>query len=176
MDNTRIEQLTRSHPGWEAVERMFGEMYEGMARQGLRLPLAVGGAERWRKGIAPGLGRFVVVVAAVAVEDGVETVIGFGHGVLRLSPDYQGSRKVGLIAHLYVSPEARQRNVGRKLVAALESWFYERKVHSIELQVLCRNQVAIAFWRKLGFGDELLQMRKLPAEPDTAPSTTRLER
>lgn len=86
--------------------------------------------------------------------------VGFGAGLIRFAPDYLGSQKVGYISHVYVAPGNRCGGIGRALVLTLERFFECRGVSSIELQVLAGNPVAHAFWRSLGYEDELYQMRK----------------
>ena len=146
----------KSDPKLENLALLFEEMYDFMAEQGLMLGLAEQGAQKWLNSIGQGLGRFGILYVCQTDEG----VIGFAHGALRLTPDYLGSKKVGVITHVFVKDELRKKGAGRMLVEALEHWFEEQKVASVELQVLAPNDSAIQFWESTGYKKELLQFRK----------------
>ena len=143
-------------PHEDRLKELFLAMYEEMARMGLRITLAAGGEETWLANLASTLERFSALTLATVDED----VVGFAVGVLRFTPDYLGAEKLGAITHVYVCPHVRRDGTGRRLVELLHTWFAEKKVRSCELQVLCGNREAIVFWERLGYGAELLQMRK----------------
>ena len=143
-------------PGWDEVAELFTRMYLQMDEMGLLLPLAEGGAEKWLKTIQNTSGKFGIVVLA---KDGGKA-IGFAHGMLKFLPDYLGGFAVGTITHVFVDEKVRRAGLGMELVNVLEDWFRMKKVHSIELQVITGNPAAREFWKKLGYGEELLQMRK----------------
>ena len=138
------------------VERLFQSMYDYMEEHGLIIGLADDGASKWLKGAKKGLGRFGVIYIASTGDD----IKGFAHGSIRLTPDYLGNKKVGVITHIFVEDEYRGKGIGEKLIRGLEKWFVENEVHSMELQVLSANQKGIVFWKKLGYHSELLQCRK----------------
>ena len=150
------EVLAKDDPAFEKVEVLFSDMYDYMSGTGLNIDLAEEGAASWLKGVVQGLGRFGTLHIA-SIHD---KLIGFAHGSIRLTPDYLGSRKVGVITHIYVDGEYQGKGVGEKLVRALEEWFRDKQVHSVELQVLASNKAGIAFWEKLGYPLELYQHRK----------------
>ena len=150
------EILAKDDPAFEKLESLFSDMYIYMSGSGLNIDLAEDGAATWLKGVVQGLGRFgTLQVAGIQ-----EKIIGFAHGSIRLTPDYLGSKKVGVITHIYVDREHRGEGVGEKLVKELEKWFKTKEVHSVELQVLAGNKTGIAFWEKLGYPLELNQHRK----------------
>jgi GNAT superfamily N-acetyltransferase len=138
------------------VEKLFQAMYEYMGKHGLIIGLAADGANAWIKGAKKGLGRFGVIFIASLGDD----IIGFAHGSIRLTPDYLGNRKVGVITHIFVEGANRNKGIGEKLVRKLEDWFKKQEVDSVELQVLSANQTGIRFWEWLGYHSELLQCRK----------------
>lgn len=152
-----IRELSdRNDPAWEEVEKLFKEMYQFMTDHGLQLPLSENGPAQWIGSVKKGLGRFGIVF--VCVDEG--EITGFSHGSIRLSPDYLGNKKMGVITHVHVKDEHRKKRSGAALVKALEEWFAKQQVHSIELQVLSANNSAISFWEKLGYNQELYQYRK----------------
>lgn len=152
-----IEIVNKQDPVLEKVGLLFREMYVYMLANGLNLDLAPNGHEKWISSISKGLGRFGVLFTLQKDEE----IIGFAHGSIRLAPDFLGSKKLGVITHVFVNDNARNKGEGRALVHALEQWFAQQEVHSIELQVLSGNVPAIGFWEKLGYAPELLQCRKI---------------
>ena len=152
-----IKEITdKNDPALNRVLDLFSDMYSFMEDTGLRLSLAEDGAFAWLKGLVSGLGRFSTLCIAGLDDE----IIGFAHGSIRLTPDYLGSRKVGVITHIFVVEQYRGDGVGENLVKALEKWFKGKDVHSVELQVLVGNKKGIAFWEKLGYPVELYQHRK----------------
>jgi ribosomal protein S18 acetylase RimI-like enzyme len=145
------------HPNWDEVGELFTRMYERMEEMGLELPLVDGGMEKWMRTAQNTSGKFGIVVMA---KDG-DKALGFAHGMLKFLPDYLGGYPVGSITHIYVDENARRSGIGKELVNELEEWFTVKKVHSIELQVITGNPVAKKFWEQLGYGEELLQFRKI---------------
>lgn len=153
-----IRELTDKHDAaFENIESLFYEMYACMRKQGLILELADDGARKWIDGIRTGLGRF----GSLFVCENEGKIIGFAHGSIILTPNYFGSKKIGVITHVHVQDRHRKMGAGRALVKALEKWFDGKEVFGIELQVLSGNIPAIKFWEKLGYQDELRQYRKL---------------
>jgi GNAT superfamily N-acetyltransferase len=151
-----IRHAQKGEPLLDQVERFLVRMYEDMSEKGLLLPLAPGGEALWRRSIEAGLGRFSALVLAVRGE----TLCGFVYGALRLTPDYLGGEKVGLLGHMYVIPEERRHGLGKKMYACLEEWFRDQSVESLELQVLCGNAPSISMCEQFGYRSELIQMRK----------------
>jgi GNAT superfamily N-acetyltransferase len=143
-------------PGWEEVAELFAKMYSQMDEMGLMLPLAEGGAAKWLKTTQNTSGKFGIVVLA---KEG-NAAVGFAHGMLKFLPDYLGGYAVGTITHVFVDEKMRRAGLGMELVNVLEDWFRMKKTHSIELQVITGNPAAKEFWKKLGYNEELLQMRK----------------
>ncbi len=142
---------------FEQVKSLFGDMYVFMLENGLLLPLAENGQEKWIQTVKRTVQRFSTVqIASIG-----DQVIGFAHGALSMTPDYLGNKKVGVVTHIYVKPEYRKQDIAANLLSGLEEWFDEQQVNSIELQVLVENTRAIEFWKQMGYHKELLQFRKL---------------
>ena len=80
------------------VQRMFAEMYNDMLDHGLMLELADNGPEKWLVAVTKSLGRFGILLFCYDETDG----LGFAHGSIRLTPDYLGNQKVGVINHVFV--------------------------------------------------------------------------
>jgi len=158
MDSINIREISdRQDPALEIVEGLFLDMYEYMNQHGLMLDLADGGQQRWIEAVKKTMGRFGVLLICTL---GDET-IGFAHGSVRISPDYLGNLKIGVITHIHLMDKFRGQGAGIALVRSLEQWFADNEVHSVELQVLSENHPAIGFWKNLGYHNELLQCRKM---------------
>lgn len=157
LDKQIREIRTADDPAWEAVKSLFPDMYGYMSGKGLMLELAGDGPENWVASVKKGLGRFGVLFISFRGEE----ITGFAHGSIRLTPDYLGNKKIGVITHIHLKEQYRGRGTGEKLVEELEKWFETQDVHSIELQVVGRNTPAMGFWEKLGYATELVQYRKL---------------
>lgn len=155
---TNIRSLT-SNEDEEIYQRtafLFSRMYEFMNDLGLVQQLVPTGEEIWMNTIKKSLGKLNNIV--VAIEDDV--IIGFAAGNIRLLPNYLGSKKVGYISHVFVDPEFRKKMVGIELVKELESWFNEKNVAQIELEVLSKNKNALDFWERSGYVIDNFRMLK----------------
>lgn len=135
---------------------LFKNYYAYFESLGVRLPLASNGGQLWMEAAMQSLGRLSVLPLALAGEK----VVGFAQGTVKLLPDYLGAHKVGVVQHVYVTEAYQRQGIAEKLVKALQSWFDEKQVQSVELQVIAGNDKAMAFWKKLGFEPELQQLRK----------------
>ena len=158
MQNEIIREVTSADdPAWESVKLLFADMYAFMSGKGLLLGLSDDGPEKWVAAVSKGLGRFGVLFISMRGEE----ISGFAHGSIRLTPDYLGNRKTGMVTHIHMKEQYRGKGTGKKLVEALEKWFATNDVHSIELQVVGGNTPAMAFWETLGYARELVQYRKM---------------
>lgn len=157
---TSEEVFIIKDPGKETADRiktLFTAMYEEFIDMGLLLKPAEHAAEIWFRSVENTLGRFGVLVAAR--KNG--KIIGFAHGSLLMAPAYLEAGKTGVITHVFVDKSHRKSGIAQSLVAEMEGWFRQMNVHSIELQVLTKNHPGKTFWEKLGYGQELLQYRKM---------------
>jgi ribosomal protein S18 acetylase RimI-like enzyme len=61
--------------------------------------------------------------------------------------------KYGAIDHVAVKAGYRRKGVGEEMLNEILKWFQSRNIDRVELEVLAKNQVAYAFWKKHGFTD-----------------------
>lgn len=148
--------MLHDDPDWDNVGKLFSRMYERMGELGLMLPLDDDGAEKWLRTTKNTSGKYGLLI--LASKGG--KVIGFAHGLIKFLPDYLGGFAVGSITHIYVDEDSRRSGIGKALVSQLEEWFREKKVHSVELQVISGNPAGKEFWKSLGYQEELCQYRK----------------
>ncbi|MGD8997834.1 MAG: GNAT family N-acetyltransferase [Anaerolineae bacterium] len=87
----------------------------------------------------------------VAAEDG--RLVGQIMGNLRSTVPVFEPEDYGYVTDIVVDPQARRRGVGKALFQALKSWFRERGVSHLQLQVAHNNAASRAFWRAVGCSD-----------------------
>jgi len=85
----------------------------------------------------------------VAEQNGA--VFGYCLAMLAKYPPVFENRDYGTVYDLAVTQRCRRAGIGEKMYKAAEKWFSERGMHRIELRVVVSNEVATAFWRKMGF-------------------------
>jgi ribosomal protein S18 acetylase RimI-like enzyme len=52
---------------------------------------------------------------------------------------------------MWTAPTHRQRGVGQLLVNAITDWATLRGAHTVRLMVVCVNETAISFYKRMGF-------------------------
>ncbi len=87
-------------------------------------------------------------------------VVGYIRAGVESAPEYSSEKKIGVVFDSYVEEEYRRQGIAGELFAAALTWFKKKKARSIELNVDCRNEGAIALWRELGFREIKLRMRR----------------
>lgn len=75
-------------------------------------------------------------------------------------PEYSKEKKIGVVYDSFVAEKDRRQGTATKLFENSLAWFKKKKVNFVELNVDARNNGAIEFWRKLGFDDYKLRMRR----------------
>lgn len=75
------------------------------------------------------------------------------------APVYKIER-VGLIGDAYVLPEHRRKRIFTRLLEKVLDWMREKEVEYVEHPVASRNKVGLKVWRRSGFEDSLVFMRK----------------
>lgn len=79
---------------------------------------------------------------------------GFIHFATADLPYPHNSLRHGLIEALYISSHQRRKGIGSMLFHHVDGWLRERSITRIHLNVASANTEALHFWRKRGF-DEL---------------------
>lgn len=64
------------------------------------------------------------------------------------------------INEIIILPEYRSKGYGRKIMEEATKWAKERKLTSVELNVLSNNYSARAFYENIGFKEYQLKLRK----------------
>jgi ribosomal protein S18 acetylase RimI-like enzyme len=106
------------------------------------------GHEHFKEYIADHLEKESTLVL-VAEQEG--TLVGYCLAMLEKHPPVFESRDYGYVYDLAVTQKCRRAGIGEKMYKETEKWFSEKGIHRIELRVVVANEVAAAFWRKMGF-------------------------
>jgi len=70
-------------------------------------------------------------------------------------------KKVGSINNGYVREEFRHSGIGKKAIGEIMNWFKKNDVKIVELGVDIQNEIGKKAWRKMGFEEYVLKMRKI---------------
>ncbi len=65
----------------------------------------------------------------------------------------------GEINEIYVIPEWRNRGIGKRIIEHALSWFKDKGVRTIRVEVLASNDEAIRFYKKFGFKPNYMSMQ-----------------
>jgi ribosomal protein S18 acetylase RimI-like enzyme len=94
----------------------------------------------------------------VAVEG--EKIFGFALAKIRKTPLMWDERLYGEITHMYFEKKYQRRGLSDKFISHIYKWFKEKKIKEVELTVLEKNQQAINAWKKYGFRDYYMRLRR----------------
>lgn len=94
-----------------------------------------------------------------AVAELNNTVIGSGYARIEISkPRYNYERYV-LLGFMYVVPGYRGKGVNKKIIEYLIEWAQSQKITELRLEVYAENTSAIKAYVKLGFTNDVIEMR-----------------
>jgi hypothetical protein len=150
-----IFQADINYQNFDKVTMLFFEYYRYLHSVNVPMKLVNEGENLWMDAVKKSLGKTTVLVLA----ENKGLVVGFGHGQLKLSPDYLGNQRIGVVSHFYLDEKIRGGDASKKMFTEMKSWFVDKNVNSIELQVVNENVIGAKFWKKMGFETELQQMR-----------------
>ncbi|MBI3045941.1 MAG: GNAT family N-acetyltransferase [Candidatus Harrisonbacteria bacterium] len=94
----------------------------------------------------------------LVAEEG-EALVGYFRAGVERAPVYVDRDKIGIVYDVFVLKPYRQQGIAEMLFGEALKWFQMKKIKNIELNVDARNEAAIKFWRKHGFGEYKLRMR-----------------
>ena len=141
---------------YDELGTLFFNYYSELQRMNAPHTLAEKGEKMWVESVKKSLGKTSVLIL---VKDDKDELVGFGFGQLKLGPDYLGNKRVGTVAHFYIKEAFRGKKISHEIFQKMKKWFLEKKAESIELEVIQENEIALAFWQKMGFQTELKQLR-----------------
>lgn len=109
-------------------------------------------ADQYRKGLADE--DMVQLVA----DEGAGRLLGFSQGRVKDTPPIFANERMGEVWDLFVSPAARHRGVGRRLMDATFQVMRQRGAGSVILHVALVNEDAVRFYESLGMRAVMTRM------------------
>ena len=94
----------------------------------------------------------------VAEENG--RIVGYIKGTLKTTPPIFQVSVIGQLDSIYVMKPYRRRGIGKQLTDALVQWFQSKQVEYIEVTSYVRNTIALNAWKKYGFKQAMIKMRR----------------
>jgi len=115
------------------------------------------GHEMWAVYMKPNIkgDRYLVLIAS---ED--DRPVGYCVATVLSYPPVLRTIEYGFIQDMAVTASHRRMGVGEALFQRAESWLLGKGVTRIEANVLVKNEVSRAFWRKMGFEDYLERLAR----------------
>ena len=110
-------------------------------------------AQAWRKQIAPGDDRMVLL--ARRNEEAI------GYLIVEVVRDSQFfDQAFAYLQEAFVRAEARNQGIGRALLTRAENWCQDHGVLDLRLNVWAANVIGTRFWTLAGFAVESVTMKK----------------
>jgi ribosomal protein S18 acetylase RimI-like enzyme len=88
-------------------------------------------------------------------------VIAYEYGYLQKRNYLRAQQYVGYIDSSYVEEAYRKKGIARKLTKTLVTWFRSKDIKHIELSVLTANTSSVLTWKRLGFEEYFVRMKKI---------------
>lgn len=88
------------------------------------------------------------------------TIAGYLMAAIEEAPFYSSEKFIGVIADTAVDKKYRRQGILKSLFNETLGWLKEKNINYLELSVDARNTAAVAAWRKFGFEDYKLRLRR----------------
>ncbi len=138
------------------LQPLFEEMYAHFFAANGVTELSPNGFKHWQSGYE----RARNVSRTVYICYDNNTPVGFIEGQIRIGSPVIGQGKLGHTAHLYVNPDYRRNGLAKKLYQTQQTWFISKKISYETLDVVCGNNIGLAFWSAIGFKSSFINMLK----------------
>ena len=135
----------------EAILDLWEELMHHHARLDPRFQPAEDARDVFRETMLEWIKDEVRRVLVAAKDDG--ELVGYAVAVIAENPPIYELRHYAHVSDICVAPIWRRRGLGRRLFAALRTWFLQRGVGVVRVSVAALNLDSLAFWRKMGFRD-----------------------
>lgn len=144
--------------GWQVVTRSIGMIGAPVLGQDPAVQLDarptgawLSGVSAWQEGAKRNAAFLEAIVGRIVLPAAFATLMIDGKAMAYgMSVLDRGMAEIGLIV---VSPEARGKGLGRRLVSALSGWAQAQGAERVFLQVEASNSVARGLYRSLGLTD-----------------------
>lgn len=89
-----------------------------------------------------------------------DKIVGYMTARIRSRPPVYETERVGLIGDAYVLPEYRRQRIFTQLLEKVFDWMRKKEVEYVEHPVASQNKLGLEAWRRSGFEDFMIFMRK----------------
>ena len=96
----------------------------------------------------------------ILIAEDDSTPLGYIRVAVEEAPTYAAPKKIGVVYDLFVDAARRGQGIGEKLFEEALAWLKSKNIKHIELSVDARNSGAVATWKKFGFFEYKLRMRR----------------
>lgn len=96
----------------------------------------------------------------IIVAEADDKLVGYCLGSIEKAPNHFDINRIGYINSCFVDDRFRGKSIGKEMINFMLNWFKNKKIKVIELGVLHENS-STKVWRKMGFQDYYIKMRKL---------------
>ncbi|MCH7662811.1 MAG: GNAT family N-acetyltransferase [Chloroflexi bacterium] len=139
------------------VTALYSKLHAYFREIGLHLPTPDNVGAVWLDSFRRTLGRYSYL--HVAELDG--ELVSFILARIKQVPPFWGGVTVGILSDMWVRSKVRRSGVGKKLSHIALKWLRGQDVHSVEIQVLLKNDASWTLYEKMGFQPEVRQSRLL---------------
>ena len=94
----------------------------------------------------------------VVCESG-KKIIGCGFGEIRKEPEWSTDREFGYVGLMFVDEKFRSAGAGKIIISEIILWLQSKNIKEIRLKVYDKNENAVAFYKKSGFKNFVIEMR-----------------
>lgn len=94
------------------------------------------------------------------IADDSDKILGYSLGTLFNYLPVYTDICCGYIQDIGVAIPYRRKGIGKMLVQEMTRWFSKKCVKRIEIEMICGNHDAYAFWKTFGFTDYTLRMER----------------
>jgi ribosomal protein S18 acetylase RimI-like enzyme len=88
------------------------------------------------------------------------SLVGFSSGEISQNYFYFKEKKAGWLTDVFVMKRHRGKGLGEQLAKEVIGWLHKKGVKDISLKVYPKNNTAIGLYKKLGFKNYMMVMRK----------------
>lgn len=94
------------------------------------------------------------------VAEARDQIVGFALGTLKPRPPFSKVKIIGFIDDVYILPAYRRQGIAGQLLNEMQIWFRKRGIRYVELTVHVQNVIGQSVWKKYGFSECVIKMRK----------------
>lgn len=95
----------------------------------------------------------------LVAENEKKEIVAFASGYI-ISMGKSKAPKIGVLVANFVRKDSRKKGIGSALFTSLLDWFKKNNIKYIEMSVDSKNKKALNLWRKNGFKDYQVKLKK----------------